>query len=159
MTSILPPLAALDMDAVVYQVTGMCVVFCCLGFLSLILALSGKVAVRMDASRRAKADAARRALEAAIPPASVASSPAPASAAAGAGAAGEPTPAQVAALAASIYDAAASSITPQIVAAIAAAVKVTVGHEARILDIKPVGRAYGQSGRISIMNSHLPSRG
>ncbi len=156
MTSILPPLAALDMDAVVYQATGMCVVFCCLGLLSLILAISGSVAVRLDASRRARAEAARQSLAGA---AVAAPTPAPAPAVASPVSADEPTPAQVAALAAGIYDAAASSVTPQLVAVIAAAVKVTVGHEARILDIKPVENSYGQSGRISIMNSHLPSRG
>lgn len=154
MTSIITPLAALDMDAVVYQATGMCVVFCCLGLLSLILAISGSIAVRLDASRRARAEAARQSLAGAAAP-----TPAPAPAAASPVSAAEPTPAQVAALAAGIYDAAASSITPQLVAVIAAAVKVTVGHEARILDIKPVGNTYGQSGRLSIMNSHLPSRG
>lgn len=156
MTHLLFPLAALDMDAVVYQATGMCVVFCCLGLLSLILAISGSVAVRLDASRRARAEAARQSLAGA---AAIAPTPAPAPAAASPVPAEEPTPAQVAALAAGIYDAAASSVTPQLVAVIAAAVKVTVGHEARILDIKPVGNSYGQSGRISIMNSHLPSRG
>ena len=153
MTHLLP-LAALDMDAVVYQATGMCVVFCCLGLLSLILAISGSIAVRLDASRRARAEAARQSLAGAAAP-----TPAPAPAAVTPVSAAEPTPAQVAALAAGIYDAAASSITPQLVAVIAAAVKVTVGHEARILDIKPVGNTYGQSGRLSIMNSHLPSRG
>ena len=71
----------------------------------------------------------------------------------------EPTPAQVAAIAAGIYDAAASSITPEVIAAIAAAVKVTVGSEAKILDIKPVDTSYGQSGRTSIMNSHTINRG
>ncbi len=156
MTSILPPLAALDMDAVVYQATGMCVVFCCLGLLSLVLAISGSVAVRLDASRRVRAEAARQSLAGA---AVAAPTPAPAPAVASPVSADEPTPAQVAALAAGIYDAAASSVTPQLVAVIAAAVKVTVGHEARILDIKPVENSYGQSGRISIMNSHLPSRG
>jgi len=155
MTCLLP-LAALDMDAVVYQATGMCVVFCCLGLLSLILAISGSIAVRLDASRRARAEAARQSLAGA---AAAAPTPSPAPAVLSPVSAVEPTPAQVAALAAGIYDAAASSITPQLVAAIAAAVKVTVGHEARILDIKPVGNSYGQSGRLSIMNSHLPSRG
>ena len=65
----------------------------------------------------------------------------------------ELAPAQVAAIAAGIYDAAQSSITPQVVAAIAAAVKVTVGDEARILDIKPVDTAYGQGGRAAAMNN------
>ena len=132
-------LAALDMDAVVYQVTGMCVVFSCLVFLSVILTISGTVAQRLDAKRKAQSEAAK----AAMAPVAVAPvAPAP-----------ELAPAQVAAIAAGIYDAAQSSITPQVVAAIAAAVKVTVGDEARILDIKPVDTAYGQGGRAAAMNN------
>ena len=139
-------IAALTMDAVVYQVTGMCVVFCCLGFLCLILTASGAVAQRLEGRRKAQADAAKAAL---------ASAPAPVPALA---AAGEPTPAQVAALAAGIYDTAASAITPEIVAVIAATVRYTLGHDARILDIKPVDPAYGQGGRNAAMNSHFPVR-
>ncbi len=141
------------MDALTYQVTGMCVVFCCLGLLSLILSISGSVATKLEAARKAKAEAAKASLAAtpAAAPAPVAAPPAAQPA--------EPTPAEVAALAAGIYDAAASSITPELVACIAAAVKVTVGHEARILDIKPVGATYAQSGRATIMNSHFPIRG
>ena len=134
-------LAALDMDAVIYQVTGMCVVICCLSFLSVILTVSGAVAQRLDAKRKAQAEAAK----AAMAPAPVAAAPV--------AVAPELAPAQVAALAAGIYDAAQSSITPQVVAAIAAAVKVTVGNEARILDIKPVDTAYGQGGRAAAMNN------
>lgn len=145
--SITPILAALDLDAVTYQFTGMCVVFCCLCFLSVLLTVSGSVAQRLEAKRQARAAAA----QAALPPAP-APVPAPAPAT-------ELSPQQVAAIAAGIYDAARSSITPQVVAAIAAAVKVTVGHEARILDIRPVDASYAQSGRSSIMNSHLPVRG
>lgn len=126
------------MDAVVYQVTGMCVVFVCLGFLSVMLTISGAVAQRLDAKRKAQAEAAKAAM------APVAAPVAPAL---------ELAPAQVAAIAAGIYDAAQSSITPQVVAAIAAAVKVTVGDEARILDIKPVDTAYGQGGRAAAMNN------
>ena len=55
-------LAALDMDAVVYQVTGMCVVFSCLVFLSVILTISGTVAQRLDAKRKAQAEAAKAAM-------------------------------------------------------------------------------------------------
>ncbi|MCQ2371849.1 MAG: OadG family protein [Akkermansia sp.] len=139
-------IAALTMDAVVYQVTGMCVVFCCLGFLCLILTASGAVAQRMEARRKAQADAAKAAITPAAPV------PVPAAAAA------QPTPAQVAALAAGIYDTAASAITPEIVAVIAATVRYTLGHDARILDIKPVDPAYGQGGRSSVMNSHFPVR-
>ena len=137
----------LDISAVSYQVIGMFVVFCCLSLLSLILTVSGAVAQRMEAARKAKEAAAKAALAAAQPPAPMAPAPV------------EYTPAQVAALAASIYNTAASSITPELVAVIAAAVKVTVGQESRILDIKPVGAGYGQSGRASIMNSHQPLRG
>ena len=132
-------LAALDMDAVIYQVTGMCVVVICLGFLSVMLTISGAVAQRLDAKRKAQAEAAK---------AAVASAPVAAPVVAP-----ELPPAQVAAIAAGIYDAAQSSITPQVVAAIAAAVKVTVGNEARILDIKPVDTAYGQGGRAAAMNN------
>ncbi len=127
------------MDAVIYQVTGMCVVICCLSFLSVILTVSGAVAQRLDAKRKAQAEAAKAAM-----------APAPAAAPV---VAPELPPAQVAAIAAGIYDAAQSSITPQVVAAIAAAVKVTVGNEARILDIKPVDTAYGQGGRAAAMNN------
>lgn len=150
MNAISPIIASignLDTDAITYQVVGMLVVFCCLIFLSLILSVSGAVAVRIEAARKSKEAAAKAALAAARPSAPVAPAPA------------EPTPAQVAALAASIYDAAASSITPELVAVIAAAVKVTVGQESRILEIKPVDTAYAQGGRASIMNSHLPLRG
>ncbi|MBR5522530.1 MAG: OadG family protein [Akkermansia sp.] len=147
-TSLQTLAAGLDMDAVTYQATGMIVVFTCLSFLSLILTVSGSVAVRLESARKAKEDAAKAALASQAPaPVAVATPVAP-----------EPTPAEVAALAAGIYDAAASSITPQVVAAIAAAVKVTVGNEARILDIKPIDGSYGQNGRISIMNSHFPTR-
>lgn len=153
MNTLHPVLAAignLDLEAVYYQATGMIVVFCCLGLLSLILTVSGTVAVRMDAARKAKQEAAKAAMAAAQP----VSAPAPAAAAPA-----EYTPAQVAAIAASIYNTAASSITPEIVAAIAAAVKVTVGQESRILAIEPVSSTYAQSGRASIMNSHTPLRG
>ena len=127
------------MDAVIYQVTGMCVVFICLSFLSVMLTISGAVAQRLDAKRKAQAEAAKAAMPAA-PVAAPAVAP-------------ELPPAQVAAIAAGIYDAAQSSITPQVVAAIAAAVKVTVGNEARILDIKPVDTTYGQGGRAAAMNN------
>lgn len=137
------------MDALTYQITGMLVVFCCLGLLCIILSVSGAVAVRMEEKKKAAAEAAKAALAAATP--------APAAAQPVVGP--ELAPAQVAAIAAGIYDAAASSITPEVVAAIAAAVKVTVGSEARILDITPVDPAYGQSGRTSNMNSHNISRG
>lgn len=136
-------------DALTYQITGMIVVFCCLCMLCVILSISGAVATRLEAKKKAEAAAAKASLAAAAP--------APVAAAPVLGP--EPTPAQVAALAAGIYDAAASSITPEVIAAIAAAVKVSIGNEARILDIKPVDTTYGQSGRTSIMNSHSITRG
>lgn len=147
-------LAELTTGDVVYQVTGMCVVFCCLGFLSIILAISGAVAQRMDAKRKEQEAAAKAAL--AAQQQAAAPKPAPKPAASAAPAATEPTPVQVAALAAGIFNAARSNITPEVIAAIAAAVKVTVGHEVRILDIKPVSTTYAQSGRASIMSSHVP---
>ena len=150
MNTIHPIFAAignLDMEAVTYQVTGMLVVFCCLGLLCLILTASGAIAVRLEATRKSKQEAAKAAL-AAAQPAPVTAAPA-----------AEYTPTQVAAIAAGIYNTAASSITPELVAAIAAAVKVTVGQESRILSIQPVDAGYGQSGRAHIMNSHTPMRG
>ena len=142
-------LAALDMEAVTYQVTGMCVVFCCLVLLSVILTISGNVAQRLDASRKAKAAAAQAAM-----------APAPTAAPVPVAEAPVLPPSEVAALAAGIYDAARSSITPEVVAAIAAAVKVTVGNEVRILDIQPVDTAYGQTGRTTtIVNKNFPVRG
>ena len=142
-------LAALDMEAVTYQVTGMCVVFCCLVLLSVILTISGNGAQRLDASRKAKAAAAQAAM-----------APTPTAAPAPVVEAPVLPPSEVAALAAGIYDAARSSITPEVVAAIAAAVKVTLGNEARILDIKPVDTAYGQTGRTTtIVNKNFPVRG
>ena len=133
--------------ALSYQLTGMIVVFGCLVLLWIILTISGSIAVKMEEKRKAEAEAARAAAAAAAP---APAAPQPAV---------ELAPAQVAAIAAGIYDAAASSITPEVVAAIAAAVKVTVGNEARILDIQPVNTGYAQSGRTAIMNSHLPHRG
>jgi len=142
-------LAALDMEAVTYQVTGMCVVFCCLVLLSVILTISGNVAQRLDASRKAKAAAAQAAM-----------APAPAAAPAPVAEAPVLPPSGVAARSAGFYDAARSSITPEVVSAIAAAVKVTLGNEARILDIKPVDTAYGQTGRTTtIVNKNFPVRG
>ena len=134
--------------ALSYQLTGMIVVFGCLALLWIILTISGSIAVKMEEKRKAEAEAARAAAAAAAP---APAAPQPAV---------ELAPAQVAAIAAGIYDAAASSITPEVVAAIAAAVKVTVGNEARILDIQPVNTGYAQSGRTAIMNSHsFPTRG
>ncbi len=148
----LASLAALDMEAVTYQVTGMLVVFICLGFLSVLLTLSGAVAQRLDANRKAKAEAARAALAAAAPvPAPAPVVEAPASTA--------PTPEEVASIAAGIYGAARDRITPEVIAAIAAAVKVTVGNEAQILSITPVSTDYGRDGRSHMMNSNFPVRG
>ncbi len=140
---------AFEMEAVTYQVTGMAVVFCCLGLLCVILTISGNVAQNLEAKRKAQAEAARAALAAAAP------KPAPAPAPTDT----KPTPEEVATVAAGIYGAARSSVTPEVVAAIAAAVKVTVGAEARILDISPVTADYARSGRSSIMNSRFPVRG
>ena len=144
--AILADIGNLNMEAVTYQVTGMLVVFCCLGFLSLILSISGRVAVRAEERRKAVQEAAAEALRASVSPVQVTPSSV------------EATPAQVAALAASIYDAAVSSVTPQLIAVLAAAVREEVGHDARILSINPVQGSYAQSGRASIMNSHTPLR-
>ena len=145
-------IAAPDMDAISYQVTGMCVVFCCLGLLCVILTISGNVAQSLEARRKAQAEAARAALAAAAPKPAPAPKPAEPKET-------KPTPEEVATVAAGIYGAARNSVTPEVVAAIAAAVKVTVGAEARILGITPVTADYARSGRSSIMNSHFPVRG
>ncbi len=148
----LASMAALTMDAVTYQITGMLVVFICLGFLSLLLTASGTVAQRLDAKRKARAEAARAALAAAKPapaPAPVEEAPAPTG----------PTPSEVAAIAAGIYGAARERLTPEMIAVIAAAVKVTVGNEAQILAINPVSNDYARGGRDNVMNSHFPVRG
>ncbi len=142
--SLLAAIGNLDAEAVSYQLTGMLVVFCCLGLLSIILSISGSVAVRVENKRRAR----QTALAAAQTPVSTpAAAPNPS---------GELSPAAVAALAAGIYNTASTSITPEIVAVIAAAVKYTVGSEARVLSIQPVDSGYAQSGRAAIMDSHLP---
>ena len=138
------PLAAignLDAEAVSYQLMGMLVVFCCLSLLSIILSISGSVAIRLEKRQQAR----QAALAAQNPPQPAAATPA-----------AELSPAAVAALAAGIYNTASSSITPEIVAVIAAAVKYTVGAEARVLSIQPIDGGYAQSGRTAIMNSHLP---
>ncbi len=149
-------IAALTMDDVFYQITGMGVVFACLVFLSLILTVSGKVAVSLDEKRKAKAAAAQAAAAAAA----AAAAPATTTAAAAAPAvSAEPTPAEVAALAAGIYNTARSNVTPEVVAAIAAAVRVTLGSETRILDIQPSGTSFAHGGRAAIMTSHFPKKG
>ncbi len=147
----LASLADLDMEALTYQVTGMVVVFICLGFLSVLLTISGAVAQRLDANRKAKAEAARAALAAAAP--------APAPAPVAVPASGAPTPEEVASIAAGIYGAARERITPEVIACIAAAVKVTVGNEAQILAINPVSPDYARGGRSQVMNSRFPVRG
>ncbi len=157
MTDTTLAIVALTTGDLMYQITGMLVVFCCLGFLSILLTISGSVAKRLDARRKQREDAAKAQLAAAAPKPQ-APAPAPAPAPAAAPAPGELSAEQVAALAAGIFNAARSSLTPEIVAAIAAAIKVTVGSEARILDIKPVNPSYAQSGRALHMSSHFPVR-
>lgn len=159
MTDTTLAIVALTTGDLMYQITGMLVVFCCLGFLSILLTISGSVAKRLDARRKQREDAAKAQLAAAAPkPQAPAPAPAPAPVPAAAPAPGELSAVQVAALAAGIFNAARSSLTPEIVAAIAAAIKVTVGSEARILDIKPVNPSYAQSGRALHMSSHFPVR-
>jgi len=142
------------MDAVYYQITGVGVVVACLAFLSVILTISGAVAVKLENNRKLKAAAAQAAAKSAL----AATRPAAANAAAVLVNAPEPTAAEIAALAAGIYNTARSSITPEIVAVIAAAVRATLGRETRILNIKPTLSSYAQSGRNSVMNSHFPKK-
>lgn len=135
----------LDLEAVSYQITGMLVVFFCLGFLSLVLTVSGAVAVKAEAKKKTLQTIAAQTLQ------TKTSTPTPATP--------EPTPAEIAALAADIYSAAAASVTPEIIAVLAAAVRVSVGDDAHILSITPVQSSYAQSGRTAIMNSHTVLRG
>ncbi len=129
----LASLADLTADDINYQVTGMVVVFACLGFLCILLTISGNVAQKLDAARKAKADAARAAAAAAAPAPVAAAAPA-----------AQP---------------AANTLSPQMIAVIAAAVYSVEGREARILNIKPASIEYGRGGRNAIMNSHFPVRG
>lgn len=50
--------------------------------------------------------------------------------------------------------AAADSISPEIVAVIAAAVSTTVGRQARIVSIKPHTSGWEKAGRQSVLSSH-----
>ncbi len=70
-----------------------------------------------------------------------------------------PSVEEVASVAAGIYDDASRRLTPEIVAAIAAAVRVTAGRESRILSIRPVSYEFARSGRSAHMYSHSPLRG
>ena len=70
----------------------------------------------------------------------------------------EMSPEHIAALAAGIYQAVSNSITPEVVVAIAAAIRYTLGNEYRILEIKPVTPAFAEAGRAANMTNHFPVR-
>lgn len=132
-------------EAVGYQSMGILVVFSCLAFLAIILAIAGLVAQKVTA-RKLLAQSKSAAASAAAP-----SAPAPAAPAAVAGA---ESPAGIAALAASIYATAQESLTPELIAVIAAAVHAECGAEHRIVSIAPVSGNYARSGRSEIFASH-----
>lgn len=129
-------------EAVGYQGMGMVVVFSCLSFLAIILAIAGLVAQKTTARRML---AQSKAAAPAAPASATASTPAPA---------GQASPAGIAALAASIYATAQESLTPELVAVIAAAVHTECGKDHRIVSIAPVSGNYARSGRSEIFSSH-----
>ncbi len=136
-STIIAQLASVDRlgDAVGYQGMGILVVFSCLSFLAIILAIAGLVAQKATARKMLAQSKA-----AAVPAA------APASA--------QDSPAGIAALAASIYATAQESLTPELVAVIAAAVHMECGKDHRIVAIAPVSGNYARSGRSEIFASH-----
>lgn len=132
-------------EAVGFQGMGILVVFSCLSFLAIILAIAGFVAQKVTARKLlAQSKAAAQAAAPAAP------APAPTLNAGSA----ESSPAGIAALAASIYATAQESLTPQLVAVIAAAVHTECGAEHRIVSIAPVSGNYARSGRSEIFASH-----
>ena len=136
-------LASIDRlgEAIGYQGMGILVVFSCLSFLAIILAVSGLVAQKATARKMlAESKAAAQAA-----PAPAAAAPAPS---------GQDSPAGIAALAASIYATAQESLTPELVAVIAAAVHTECGRDHRIVSIAPVSGNYARSGRSEIFASH-----
>ena len=152
-------IAGLTMKDVAYQLTGMAVVFCCLILLCVILTVSGAVATRMEAKSKAKDEAAKAAAKPAPAPAPKPAAPAPV-VPAGPVVVGaeEMSPEHIAALAAGIYQAVSNSITPEVVVAIAAAIRYTLGKEYRILEIKPVTPSFAAAGRAANMSNHFPVR-
>lgn len=136
-------LASIDRlgEAVSYQGMGILVVFSCLSFLAIILAIAGLIAQKATA-RKMLAQS-----KAAAPAAAPATAPAPVPA-------GQGSPASIAALAASIYATAQQSLTPELVAVIAAAVHMEFGKDHRIVSIAPVSGNYARSGRSEIFASH-----
>lgn len=150
-------IAGLTMKDVAYQLTGMAVVFCCLIFLCIILTVSGAVATRMEAKSKAKAEAAKAAAKPAPAPKPAAPAPVVPAGPVVVGAQ-EMSPEHIAALAAGIYQAVSNSITPEVVVAIAAAIRYTLGKEYRILEIKPVTPSFAAAGRAANMSNHFPVR-
>lgn len=135
-------------EALGYQTLGMIVVFFCLGFLAAILALSGKIAEKIAAAQLRKIAVAEAEAKA------KASAPVPA-----VKAVAQPSPekselARVAAVAASVYTSAQESLTPEILAVIAAVVHTECGINHRIVSITPVSGNYARSGRSEIFASH-----
>lgn len=131
MIQFLPVLAIAErlqnmIDQAEFQVVGMLVVFSCLGFLALILGVSGSLASAMD---KRKATAAKAAVSAKV------SSPA-------------------ASVTGAVVPKVTGPVPSDLVAVIAAAVHVSLdGLNHRIVMIKPSSTGYGASGRAEIFAS------
>lgn len=131
-----------------YQGMGMIVVFSCLSFLAIMISISGTVAQKMAAAKKAKETACAAAQTAA--PAAAASAPAVAAQPQAGNNAKE-----VAALAAALYSSAKASLTPELIAVISAAVHTEMaGQRHRIVAIKASPAGYAASGRSEIFSSH-----
>ena len=129
-----------------YQGMGMIVVFTCLSFLAIMISISGSVAQKMAASKKAKE-------------AACAAAQAPVSAAPAAAAVQQPqlgdNAREVAALAAALYSSAKESLTPELIAVISAAVHTEMaGQKHRIVAIKAAPAGYAAAGRSEIFSSH-----
>ncbi len=135
-------------EALGYQTLGVIVVFFCLGFLAAILSLSGKVAERIASAQARKEAVAEADAKAKAP------IPVPMSKPTASLILDKSELARVAAVAASVYTSAQESLTPEILAVIAAVVHTECGINHRIVSIKPVSGNYARSGRSEIFASH-----
>lgn len=135
-------------EALGYQSLGVIVVFFCLGFLAAILSFSGKIAEKIASAQLRKMAAAEAEAKAKTPlPAPTPKSVAPISPE-------KSELAHVAAIAASVYTSAQESLSPEILAVIAAVVHTECGINHRIVSITPVSGNYARSGRSEIFASH-----
>ncbi len=128
-----------------YQGMGMIVVFTCLSFLAIMISISGSVAQKMAAAKKAK-ETACAAAQAPVSAAPVTAAQQPQ--------AGD-NAREVAALAAALYSSAKESLTPELIAVISAAVHTEMaGQRHRIVAIKAAPAGYAAAGRSEIFSSH-----